>query len=206
MAALYAEAGNIPYDNNVFGYHPPNRECAIWLTGLLFQAIEGGMNDSAFERLRQAWVGVRCSNFGTSQQFDGLGSPRRTGHTEHEWLAWRNRCFGDMFAPVFYSPADSNANTVGAVIVDRINATVPSIIGSFGGRPASDVAPWIELTGNRFQKSSGAMTPELSKGDSLQVLRHFRSMGVREFLIWNHQDYDTRENWSDFANVVSRIR
>jgi len=209
MAELYAEAGSPRFDPARTWWELPNREWATWYATLCLTATDAAMRESAYNQIRAAWPLAMSSNYHTSANFDGEGTPPRVVFAPNRnvpWFRYGFRGSGDLQAPyIYWASGDlvTEEDSLHTLTMRRARWLLDGCMHSFGG-PHRNIVPWMEVIGCHRDRRTGAvtMTTELFR-DQLALCR---GRGIQEIILWSNDSTQRSDIfWNDVVRVLGQV-
>jgi hypothetical protein len=194
IAAHYAAAGSPRFDPTVDRGHPINRGWSVWWDGMSREAVEGALNETIFQRVRDAWPDARTSEFAESMRLDAGLEPdgSRREYVDFEWWnqGWmRSHWVGraDLQAPALYLFGTSFLPPKADFWRENMRlhrSNLDACLHSFGGVAPSAVTPWVTLPRIALPAGEGQPDRAVSDEEFIELMALLRGRGIDEFMLW----------------------
>lgn len=188
-----------------------------WIHSIGMQSYDGALHEAAYDPLESAWPEAKCSNWWTSEKYDGLGQvftfgqprPRyRIGYYDDKidwrYLAWKGSA--SLQAPFFYhvqaNAYDQSYPDFGCDFEDAClniwRHNLEANINSFGGSHQGAIVPWVMIPG---QLDLGMIASKDLIRRCLSMLRAHAIAG--EIVVWS-STYGWRQ-YNQFIDLIDQV-
>lgn len=229
FAELWADAGVPAPDPKHWSLIQQNVPWRIWYESVLRSIKNRAFFDSTYEMIQQRWPHIRCSNW-FEQHADGVDNPDLPPFTERTvrsvGVGWgttsrvKSQTFGSAQSPIAYfglhpDHIPEHIPLTKELLIDKVvsirRANIETAIRSTPDLDAQPIIPWVELNGRSFSYTlerngvTGTFSYSTDADDTRHMLAMLRSLGIKEFLLWNGETDQTEQNWRDFALAVKDV-